>query len=150
MGCKSHAEPAKVYKAPDFELTDLNGKKVSLSGLKGKVVFLDFWATWCPPCVMSVPEVEKVFEEYSGKNVVVLSVSLDSSEAPVRTFMATHKMMNRVAMAGNSGVDSKYNIEGIPAYFIVDQQGNIAKAWGGYNPVMPAMWRKEIDRLLVK
>ncbi len=150
VGCKSHAENAKVYKAPDFEVTDLQGKKVSLASMRGKVVFLDFWATWCPPCVMSLPEVEKLGEEYKAKNVTVLSISLDSTQDAVIKFRQTHQMKNRVALAGRSGVDAQYNIEGIPAYFIVDQQGNIAKAWGGYNPAMTVLWRKEIDRLLAK
>lgn len=148
VACSESPAPVKVYKAPLFELTDLSGKKISLAAMKGKVVFLDFWATWCPPCVMSVPEVEKLVEEYQGKNLVVLSISMDSSEEPVKRFMAAHRMTNRVAMAGNSGVDVQYNIQGIPAYFIVDQKGNITKAWEGYNPVMTSLWRKEIDRLL--
>jgi thiol-disulfide isomerase/thioredoxin len=161
FGCKSQAgtkasgDPEvevdtqqKVTKAPDFTLKDLSGKTFNLAAQKGKVVFVDFWATWCPPCVMSVPEVEKMVEEYAGKNLVVISVSLDTTEAPVRRFVSTHKMTNRVALAGDSGVDSNYGVQGIPAYVIVDQQGNVVRGWEGYSPAMPAMWRKELDRLL--
>ncbi len=154
IGCSSHAESdvqvssTKVIKAPDFELTDLQGKKVSLKSLKGKVVFLDFWATWCPPCVISAPEVEKLVQDYKGKNFEVLSISLDSSETPVKRYLTTHKVTSRVMLAGESGVDGRYSVQGIPAYFIVDQNGNVAKAWEGYNPTMTKLWRKEIDRLL--
>lgn len=99
---------------------------------------------------MSVPEVEKMVEEYQGKNLVVLSVSLDSSEEPVKRFMKNHKMTNRVALAGESGVDIQYGVQGIPAYLVIDQEGNVARGWEGYNPVMPNQWRKEIDKLLTR
>lgn len=139
---------AKKIKAPEFELTDLGGNKINLKDLRGKVVFLDFWATWCGPCVMSIPEVEKMVEDYQGKDVVVLSISLDEDVAPVKKFMATHKMTNRVAMAGRSRVDEKYSVSGIPSYFVINKEGNVANAWEGYNPIMPSLWRKELDRLL--
>lgn len=139
---------AKAVKAPDFTLTDIHGRMVSLSELKGKVVFLDFWATWCPPCVVALPAVERLVENYKGKSFVVLSINLDSSEAPLKRFLSTHKMTSRVIFAGESGVDLKYRVEGIPAYFIIDQKGNVAKAWQGYSPNMASHWRKEIDRLL--
>lgn len=147
-GCQSQESAAKVYKAPDFELVDITGAKVSLKQLKGKVVFLDFWATWCPPCVISSPEVEKMVQDYKGKNLEVLSISLDSSEAPVKRFVATRKFSSRVVLAGETGVDMKYQVQGIPGFYIIDQKGNITKAWEGYNPVMPSLWRKEINRLL--
>ncbi len=149
LGCQSHADtPAKVVKAPDFTITDLQGKTLSLKELKGQVVFMDFWATWCPPCVVSSPEVEKLVEEYKGKKVSVLSISLDSGEGPVKRFLSTHKMTSRVFLAGESGIDISYQVDGIPAFFIIDPNGNITKAWTGYNPAMSSHWKKEIDRLL--
>jgi peroxiredoxin len=163
FGCKSQAgsknagtsdpdievqSSGKVIKAPDFSLKDLSGNTFKLSDQKGKIVFIDFWATWCPPCVMSVPEVEKLVEEYQGKNLVVVSVSLDSSATPVKRFMTSHKMTNRVVFAEDSGVDGAYGVQGIPAYVIVDKQGNVAKGWEGYSPAMPQLWRQELDRLL--
>ena len=132
FGCKSQAgsnttsdpdvevqSQQKVMKAPDFTLKDMSGQTFNLAAQKGKVVFVDFWATWCPPCVMSVPEVEKLVEEYKGKDLVVISISLDTSEAPVKHFMSTHQMTNRVALAGESGVDSNYGVQGIPAYTLL-------------------------------
>ena len=161
MGCKSQGGTAnsapdspvkstKVYKAPDFTVTGINGEKISLSGLKGKVVFLDFWATWCPPCVMSAPEVDRLVGEYKDKDLYVLSVSLDNSAEPVRNFLARHKMSTHVALTGESGTDANYGVQGIPAFFIIDQKGNIANAWEGYNPAMTSLWRKELDRLFKK
>lgn len=112
------------------------------------MVFIDFWATWCPPCVISVPEVNRLVDEYKGKDLVVLSVSLDSNPDAVKRFIIRQKMITRVVLAGDSGVDAKYGVQGIPAFFIVDQKGNIANAWEGYNPAMTSLWRKELNRLL--
>lgn len=134
--------------APTFTLKTLSGEEFSLTKKRGKVVFLEFWATWCPPCAIASPEVDKVAHEYRGKDVTFLSVSLDDSEAPVRAFMAAKKLSNPVALAGDSGVDLKYQVRGIPAFFLIDKNGFVVEGWEGYNPAMIADWRKEIDRLL--
>jgi peroxiredoxin len=97
---------------------------------------------------MSVPEVERLVKDYKGQDLVVISVSLDSSERPVRKFMETHEMTGLVALAADSGVESEYGVQGIPATLVIDKQGNVAKGWEGFGPTMPNAWRKEIDRLL--
>ena len=149
LGCQSFADgPAKAIKAPDFTLTDLQGGRVTLKELKGKVVFLDFWATWCPPCVASSPEVERLHRDYKEKKVVVLSINLDSEDKPVKRFLSTHRITSRVFMAGATGIDTKYQVDGIPSFYIIDQDGFITRAWAGFGSTMSAQWRKEIDRLL--
>lgn len=154
LGCSSQAgtetrvSSSAVVAAPDFVLTDTQGQKFSLKDFRGKVVFLDFWATWCPPCVISVPEVEKLHDDYTGKNVEVISISLDQDTGSVHRFVKNHNMRNRVAMVQNSGVDEKYRVGGIPAFFLINQEGKIVNVWEGYHPRMVALWRKELDRLL--
>lgn len=135
-------------RAPPFQLVDIQGNAFSLADFKGKVVFLDFWATWCPPCVISSPEVEKIAADYKGKPVEVVSISLDDSEAPVKKFIQERHITNRVALVGDSDVSEKYKIHGIPAFFIIDQEGNLAGVWRGYNLTFPRVWREELDRLL--
>ncbi len=145
VGCSAQSTSSK---APDFKLTDLSGKSFSLKDYKGKVVFIDFWATWCPPCVMSSPEVEKLGEDYQGKDFAIIRISLDDSEEPVREFLARHPdKVGRQAMTDHK-VDSDYNVSGIPAFYIIDKEGNLGRSWGGYHPMMPQVWRKEIDTLL--
>jgi len=135
-------------KAPNFNLRDINGKNFSLASLKGKVIFLDFWATWCPPCVWSSPQVEALAEKYSGKKLEVISISLDTSEDQVRRFFEGKTVKTRVALAGDSGVEVQYRVSGIPAFFLIDQEGYLAKRWGGFNENLPNIWKKEIDILL--
>ncbi len=144
----SEASAQRKQKAPDFRLTDLNGKTFSLHDYRGKVVFLDFWATWCPPCVVSAPEVEKLAADYREKDVEVISISLDDRADKVERFIASHGLTTRVALAGESGVDARYGVRGIPTFFIIDKKGNLAGAWDGFHPSFAAVWRKELDRLL--
>jgi peroxiredoxin len=154
-GCNSQADSSRAtsnspIKAPDFEILDLEGNKVSLKGLAGTVVLLDFWATWCPPCVMSTPRVVDFYNQNKDKKVQVLSVSLDSSDGPVRTFVERHQMKNVVALAGSSGMDMAYGVQGIPAFFLIDQKGFVVKAWQGFHPMMPRQWQEEVDHLLAR
>lgn len=144
IGCASQS---KNPPAPDFTLTDLQGRKFSLKDFRGKVVFLDFWATWCPPCVVSVPEVESLSTDYKGKKVEVISISMDDSAEAVRYFMQTHPISSRLALS-NREIEFAYRIRGIPAFYIIDQEGLLVKAWGGYHPSLRKIWRAEIDKLL--
>lgn len=141
-------ESGPKIKAPDFTVKDLDGKSVSLSDFKGKILFLDFWATWCPPCVISSPEVEKLHQEYNGKNVEVMSVSLDDSADAVKRYVAQKKYKNRMVMVGGSGIDVHYRVSAIPAFYVIDQKGYIAGYWAGYAPGNPTKWRQVINHLI--
>ncbi len=139
---------AVKIKAPDFSLVDLKGKSFSLGDYKGKVVLLDFWATWCPPCVWSSPKVDELAAEYKGKKFQVISISLDMSPDSVARFFDGKEVIPRVALAGGSPVSNQYRISGIPAFFLIDQDGYLVRKWGGFSETLPLLWRKEIDRLL--
>lgn len=140
--------PTKKVAAPAFTLTDIKGNKFSLEDFRGKIVFLEFWATWCPPCVISMPEVDNLTNAYAGKDVVFLSVSVDQSEEPVRNFLKRKPLSSRVALAGDSGIDLRYRVGGIPMFFLIDKEGNVAASWDGYSGSYPRQWRTHIDRLL--
>lgn len=161
MGCQPRAEsyepasPQHVRRsetptvpAPGFTLTDLNGRTFSLSDFRGDVVFIDFWATWCPPCVLSAPAVDKLAEEYEGRGVQVIKISLDDDAKPVRSFIKNMKMKGLIALAGDSGVDYRYHVSAVPSFFLIDQKGNVVNAWSGYHPSLISQWKSEFDRLL--
>ena len=99
--------------------------------------------------VMSAPEVEKIAHEYKGKGVNVLRISLDDNVSTVRDFLSRHPVESRVAMT-DGRVDGVYGVNGIPAFYIIDKKGFVRRSWGGYHPMMPQIWRKEIDQLLSK
>ncbi len=133
-GCTSKEKEAASAAAPDFTLQDLSGKKVTLSGLKGSVVLLEFWATWCPPCRESIPGIERLHKAYGGKGLTVLAISYDEGGwDKVRDFIAEHKITYSV-LKGTDDVSTKYLVRMIPAMYLVDKQGIIKKQFlGGGN-----------------
>lgn len=133
--------------APDFTLSDLNGNKVTLSSQKGKVVFLDFWATWCPPCRASIPEVEKLYEKYESKNVAFFGVNVENDPSAVKDFVAK-KGIKYTVLLGDDKVSRAYEIHGIPTFYIIDQKGNIAENDVGFDRSLSDKWANKIDALL--
>jgi len=124
-----------IIKAPDFTLKDINGNDVKLSSYKGKIVILDFWATWCPPCRKGIPDLIDLQNRYSD-DLVVIGVSLDQSNTinEVVPFYNSYKM-NYPVVYGNGMVVQQYGgIEAIPTSFIIDKKGNIINRYVGLIP----------------
>jgi peroxiredoxin len=130
-GCTSKDKGAATSAAPDFALQDLSGKVVKLSAQKGKVVLIEFWATWCPPCRESIPWLNKMQKHYAEKGLVILAVSVDEGGwDDVQKFAAEHKITYPV-LQGTEDVSGKYLVRLIPAMFLVDKQGIIKKQYMG-------------------
>lgn len=114
--------------APDFTLTDITGKKISLSELKGKVVLLNFWATWCGPCKAEMPALNRLYLELKDKGFVILAVSLDTAEKPVKSFIAEKKLAFPVLMDSDKELSfDLYAVMGLPTTFIIDKKGIIVE-----------------------
>ena len=119
--------------APDFKLFDISEKQFKFSDTKGKVVILDFWATWCPPCRMEVPHFEALYKEYKEKGLVIIGVALDQGGASVVRPFVEHNKVTYPVLIGNAQVVSDYGgIRGIPTTFIIDRQGRITEKIVGY------------------
>jgi len=104
--------------APDFTLNDINGKKVNLSEFKGKAVLLNFWATWCGPCRAEMPSLNNLYNEYKDKDFVVLAVSVDTSEKPVKSFARELKLTFPILMDKDKAVSfDEYAVLGLPTTF---------------------------------
>jgi peroxiredoxin len=120
--------------AIDFKLKDLDGKELSLSDLKGKKVFLNFWATWCPPCKAEMPEIEKLYEETKDSDLVIVAVEIGEPLSTVKSFIDSNKYSFKVLLDSDQSVASKYNIASIPTSYFIDVDGNvISKNVGGMN-----------------
>lgn len=132
--------------APGFTLKTADGKTVSLSQLKGKPVFLEFWATWCGPCRQSMPAVERLHKDYAGR-LQVLGVTVDEDPSVVPAFLKAMGVTYTTLYAGSSGVDGDYRVTGIPAFFLIDAQGRVADAWIGFDPGFEGAWRRAVDEL---
>ena len=111
--------------APDFTLTDLSGKSISLSDLKGKVIFVNFWATWCGPCRHEIPDFIEFYKENKDNGAVILGVSVDTSANKVRDFVDEYKINYPIAMATDSIVRDYKPGRFIPTTIIIDTEGMI-------------------------
>ena len=111
--------------APDFTLKDLDGQAVSLSQFKDKVVLLDFWASWCGPCIADLPNLRKIKEQVAAQPVVFLNISLDANEGAWKQAIAKHEIKG--VHVCSEQVAQAYNVSGIPRYYLVDPQGLIVE-----------------------
>jgi len=131
--------------APAFTLTNLDGKSVSLSDFRGKVVVLDFWATWCPPCRREIPDFIDLQKEYGSQGVQVVGIALDEPDK-VQAF-ARQNGMNYPVLLGSDEISMRYGgIEGIPTTFIIDKSGKIVNRFEGFRPRQ--VFETEIKKLL--
>lgn len=124
----SKYEPPKIGKvAPDFALVDLNDKEVRLSDLRGKVVFLNFWATWCKPCKEEMPSMEVLHKNFEKDGLVVLAVSIDrvTTTKDIPPFIKSMNLSFPVLVDSWGKTDMPYKRMGVPETFIIDQQGVI-------------------------
>lgn len=110
--------------AAQFVLPDLAGKTWKRSELRGKVVLVNFWATWCPPCRKEMPDLEALYQRFGSRGLVVLGVS-DDDAAKVRVFAQQHGVSYPVLLDAGSKVNHLYDIEGIPMSFLYDRQGKL-------------------------
>jgi thiol-disulfide isomerase/thioredoxin len=122
-------EKGKRKPAPEFTLRSLEGSKVSLSQLKGKVVYIDFWASWCGPCLAEMPSSKKLRESALAKEVTFVYISIDSREDKWKNAINAKdvKGINLISLNGNEdGLGDKYDFPYIPRYVLIDKKGNIA------------------------
>ncbi|HEY3174900.1 MAG TPA: TlpA disulfide reductase family protein [Candidatus Polarisedimenticolia bacterium] len=117
--------------APDFEAVTVDGKKIRLSSLKGSIVLIDFWATWCMPCLVELPNLRRAYERFHGRGFVILGVSIESDSAEVSRFAARKGMTWPILVDGAEGnmatgpVARAYNVQSIPMSYLVDRDGTI-------------------------
>lgn len=133
--------------APDFTLTDHTGKAVKLSDFKGKVVLLNFWATWCGPCKVEIPWFIEFQQTYKDRDLVVLGVSFDDDGwKSVKPYMDEKKINYRIVI-GNDDVAAKYGgVESLPETLLIDKSGRIATKHVGL--VSKSDYKSEIESLL--
>ncbi len=131
-------QPIKNKKAPNFCLKGLNGEKVELKNFRGKVVFLNFWATWCGPCKEEMPSMQALHHQFKEKGFVFLTISVDyAGVKPVKEFIEKHRYTFPVLIDPKGETLDLFEVRGIPTTFLIDQKGTmIGKAIG------PKDWKR--------
>lgn len=130
-------------KAPDFTLEDMQGNKVSLSDFEGKVVIINFWATWCPPCIEEMPSMEKLQERFKGEDFVLLAVNVEeNSRKIVERFLKKNPFSFPVLLDEDAVVQQIYGAYRFPETVIVGRNGDVvARIVGGRNWMDPEILR---------
>ncbi|MFQ5901842.1 MAG: peroxiredoxin family protein [Thermodesulfobacteriota bacterium] len=137
--------------APDFTLPDLNAQSVSLSDMRGNVVYVNFWATWCPPCKKELPQLNKLAEKYADAKFIILAVNIDRKRSIVDKFLTKYLPFSnkmRILLDPKSKAVASYAARAMPTSFIIDKEGTIRYVHLGFREADPAKWASEIETLL--
>ena len=129
------AQATELKTAPDFNLKKFDGGMAKLSDYRGKVVILDFWATWCPPCIKEIPDFVELQKEYGDKGLAILGISLDQNpKQALPAFIKKYKV-NYPILLTDGKVDKAFGgVTGIPTTFVIDRKGEIYKQYVGFRP----------------
>ncbi len=135
---------------PDFAATDLDGESVALADFRGReVVVLDFWATWCMPCIRSMPSLESLNDEFAGRGAAFLAVNVGEEPEPVHEFVKTMDFGVRVVMDEDEDIASAYGLPALPQLVIVGKDGRVEHIERGY-PWLPQPVAQRNRRLRAK
>lgn len=138
-------------KAPEFSLPDILGRQISLNSYKGKVVYVNFWASWCGPCKKEFPQLETLAGRYAEKGLIILAINQDKKRSAMEEFLgkfpnATSNMI--ILTDPNSSVISSYGPRAMPTSFVLDKEGVVKYIHFGFGESDPPKWTKEIDALI--
>ncbi len=140
----SLTSPTQKGAAPQFTLSDIEGRHVSLSQYRGKVVILDFWATWCPPCKKEIPDFISLQHQYASQGLQIIGIGLDEPSA-VASFARTNGINYPVAVGDDAIANLYGGVSGIPTTFIIDRNGNIKNRFEGFTD--RSVFEAEIKKL---
>lgn len=146
-----NAQPNKS--APQFVLKDINGEIFNLNEQQGKVILIDFWASWCEPCLKDLPVLMAEFEKYKNVGFQIVSISRDQNLESWRKSIVKNKTQNFVHIStveNNSDVEDLYVITGIPVKFLIDRNGVIVKKWRGGSDEILTDIQNELSKLFLK
>ena len=149
--CQSEQDSAQAPQvgklAPEFTLPDLDGKSISLGELRGRPVILNFWASWCGPCVFEMPFMQEIHEAWSDKSLVLLAINIGESPSQVQKFMEEKQLSFPVLLDIDGQVGGQYSIRAIPTTVFIDKDGIIQLMRIGAFPSKEAL-EKELSKII--
>jgi len=134
--------------APNLNLKTLENSNLKISDLKGDVVYVDFWATWCPPCRQSFPWMEEMYQRYSDLGFKVVAISLDNKREVIDQFLKTMKVNFTIAHDPSGESANEFKVKGMPSSYLIDRKGNIHMTHLGFNDRDKEKLESEIKNLI--
>ena len=136
--------------APAVEWRGADGAPVRMADTKGKVVLVDFWASWCPPCKESFPALDIIQRDYRARGVAVIAVNVDERQKDADAFLAAHPHRLLVVFDPHGESPKAFNVRGMPSSFVIDRRGEIRYVHQGYSQGVDTAYRRELDGLLAE
>lgn len=134
--------------AKDFSLAGMENSTVNLQNFRGKIVYLDFWASWCAPCRQSFPWMDDILAKYQAQGFEVLAVNLDSSKDDAEEFLLDNPVDFLVAFDPDGGTPEAYGVKGMPSSFLIDRNGEIVSSHIGFNSSYKQEFEQTLKQLL--
>ena len=158
FGCKSagvrvddqNATVQPKGPAPEFDLENIAGGKLKAADLKGKVTVVDIWATWCEPCISEIPKFNKMLEEYKGKNVQIVGITIESPHDAIKPKVQETGIKYTILVGNDAVVDGFGGVIGFPTTYVVTPDWKIYKKYLGALSNKDERIRKDIDKLLAE
>jgi thiol-disulfide isomerase/thioredoxin len=142
----ANAIPPAVERIPSFIIKDISGREISPATLRGKVVLLDFWATWCPPCRKEIPHFNQLYAKYRDQGLMIVGLALDENAADVTAFSRQLAIEYPLALASKEVQQQFGGIEVYPTAFLVDREGAVIKKYLGFT--YPDVFERDVQALL--
>ena len=142
------AQPATGARAPEIGKNDMNGHSLTMRGLRGKVVIVDFWASWCDPCREEMPVLERLYQQYKDHGLVVIGVSVDRTVGNVRGFLNRTPVSFPIVHDADHQLADRYQPPRMPSSYIIDRRGVVRHVHEGFQSGDAATIEREVRRLL--
>ena len=136
--------------APPVSLPDQHGAAVSLASLRGRVVLVDIWASWCAPCKAAFPAYEELFQEYKSRGFDVLAVNVDEKRSAADQFLSGREFQMRVLFDPRGATPAAFELEGMPTSYLIDKRGAIRFVHEGFTDKSVAQYKREIEQLMAE
>ena len=147
-GCLAGANAAAPQPAPDFTLKSLSGENLKLSELRGQVVLVNFWASWCGPCRQEMPLLDAMYQRYQKLGFTILGVNVEQDAAPAQAMLEEHPVQFPVLFDPQSTASKLYNLNAMPTTVLVDRSGNVRYLHQGYLPGYEQKYQQQVSELL--
>jgi len=135
-------------RAPEIGLTDMNGNAIRIAALRGKVVIVDFWASWCAPCREEMPVLERLHQRYAERGLVIVGVSQDRAPSNIREFLASNPVSFPIVHDADHDVAQRFGPPRMPSSYVIDRAGTVRYVHAGFRASDAALLEREVRELL--